>query len=191
MRGAIDGNEATMVMAAAGELATPAMQSLEDAFINASEETLHADLTQALALPGVDAAAFITTPTHGYTIEVGNGRAYCQRKGQLVRQKPARHDHQWSDAWLVCSTPVPEHIDFFGLSSPAFENEKRAFAYDLETPQFHEGTLDDILWSSLSKYTEGAAASATWTGFMNELDASRYRGKITERVRAAMQAVRS
>tara|TARA_B100001750_G_scaffold181264_2_gene149824 strand:- start:207 stop:743 length:537 start_codon:yes stop_codon:yes gene_type:complete len=155
-RRTLAGEPATLILAVAGDLALPMLESVKDAFLGltAVDEDTAAALLKTLSPPWVSGAA--AAVSHGDRIVLattGGGSSWRQRDGVLAPARGA-HDLAWNEGWLVSADFAPEAGDFFGI--PPRD------APTTGAPPFANDALDDVLRRALGDHA--ATVAATWVG---------------------------
>ncbi|MBO6933509.1 MAG: hypothetical protein JJ863_00990 [Deltaproteobacteria bacterium] len=156
----IGGHPATMVLAVAGDLALPMLESVKDAFLKLArvDEASVAGLLATLTPPWVSGAA--AAVSHGATVTTaiaGAGSCWRQHGGELVDTSAGAHPMAWGDGWLVSADFRPEAGDFFGTGTVDPDAASAS-----PTPAFANDTLDDALRAALGD--AAATVAATWVG---------------------------
>jgi hypothetical protein len=141
----VEGARLVLLAAVQGDLATPALESIKDAFAKVAHASEGAVAKLVAAAPpppyGAGVAVVVLAGARAFAAASGAARCYLERAGRLEELGTGAHDLSPGDAVVVAShARLPVGRAFFGA--------------DVGGPlddEFHNNGLDDALEAALSK----------------------------------------
>lgn len=154
----VGGARLILLAAVQGDLATPSLESVKDAFAKVAhaDEAAAAKLASATPPPpyGSGAAVVVLAGSRAFAAASGAARCYLERAGKLEELGAGAHDLSPGDAVIVAShARLPVGRAFFGAGASSAGDD-----------EFHNDRLDADLDAALSgaggKFVAVAAARA-------------------------------